>query len=137
MASKIKAYVDTSALISILDRSDSFHPLFRQLFSDPPNLITSSLVIAEGHAWFLRRFDSMRALQFMSFISELSMLRIISVGAAEIQEAQAVLQKFSDQALTLADATGLSLMKKHKIRRCWSTDRHVSLTGVPLVITPI
>ncbi len=137
MASKIKVYVDTSALISFLDRSDSFHPLFRQLFSDPPNLITSSLVIAEGHAWFLRRFDSLRALQFMSFVSELSVLTVLAVGGAEIEEARLLLQKFSDQALTLADAAGLSLMKKHKIRRCWSTDRHLSLTGVPLVITRV
>jgi len=33
MATKTVAYVDTSALIAFLDRSDSFHPLFRRLFS--------------------------------------------------------------------------------------------------------
>ena len=137
MASKIKAYVDTSALISFLDKSDSYHTLFRNLFSDPPILLTTSLVVAEGQAWFLQRFDSMRALQFMSFISESSMMEILPVGIAEIVEARAVLQKYSDQVLTLTDAAGLALMKKHRIRRCWSTDRHLSLTGVPLVISPL
>jgi uncharacterized protein with PIN domain len=49
MARKTECYVDTSALIAFLDRSDSHYPLFRRLSSDPPPLITSALVIAEGH----------------------------------------------------------------------------------------
>jgi len=57
MAKKAECYVDTSALIAFLDKSDSFHALFRRLFSEPPPLITSSLVIAEGHGWFLRRYE--------------------------------------------------------------------------------
>jgi hypothetical protein len=36
--------------------------------------------------------------------------------------------------LTLADAVGLHLMKAQSLRSCWSTDFHLGLTGVPLVI---
>lgn len=133
MASKLNAYVDTSALIALLDKSDSFHSLFSRLFSDPPPLVTSSLVVAEGQGWFLRRFDTNRSLQFLTFLEELPNLTIFSVGELEIKEGQRVLQKFSDQTLTLADAVGIALIKKHKIRRCWSTDRHLSLGGVPLI----
>ena len=42
------AYLDTSALIAFLGRSDTFHPLFVQLFQHPPKLLTTPLVIAEG-----------------------------------------------------------------------------------------
>ena len=35
MARKTEWYVDTSAWIAFLDRSDSYHSLFRRLFSDP------------------------------------------------------------------------------------------------------
>ena len=52
MAKNPEAYVDTSALIALLDRSDTYHPLFRQLFSKPPKLSTTSLVIAEGQISF-------------------------------------------------------------------------------------
>jgi hypothetical protein len=31
-------------------------------------MVTSSLVIAEGHGWFLRRYDHNRAAQFLAFI---------------------------------------------------------------------
>ena len=32
---KTEAYVDTSALIAFADRSDTYHSLFRRLFSNP------------------------------------------------------------------------------------------------------
>lgn len=130
----MKAYVDTSAFIAFRDRSDTHHPLFRQLFADPPKLVTSSLVIAEGHGWFLRRYDTTRALQFMNFIESLATLTVVSVGTKEIKEATRWMQKFSDEDLTLADAVGLWVMQQEKTDACWSTDRHLGLTGKALII---
>lgn len=137
MAKKTECYVDTSALIAFLDRSDTYHTLFKQLFSIPPKLITSSLVVCEGHAWFLKRYDSHRAIQFLNFIDDLKALSIKSTGKKDLKEAAKYIKKFSDQELTMADAIGLHLMKEYKIKSCWSTDRHLGLTGVPLVIHEI
>lgn len=134
MAKRTDAYVDTSALIAFVDRSDTYHPLFRRLFSDPPQLITTILVVAEGHAWFLRRFDRTRALQFLALIEDLAPLTIVQVGAAEQAAATRLLRKFSDQDLTLTDAAGLYLMQERKVKSCWSTDFHLGLTGISLVI---
>jgi predicted nucleic acid-binding protein len=134
MAIRTEAYVDTSALIAFADRSDTYHPLFRRLFSSPPRLITTPLVIAEGHGWFLRRYDRMRALQFLAMIEVMTPLQLISVGSSEQAEAMAILRRFSDQNLTLADAVGLHIMDTRGVRECWSTDFHLGLTGVPLVI---
>ena len=134
MARRTESYVDTSALIALLDRSDSYHTLFRRLFSDPPPLVASSLVVAEGHGWFLRRYDAVRALQFLSFIAELPILAIQPFGVEELFKASRLIKKFSDQKLTLADAHGLTIMHARNCQSCWSTDRHLNLTGVPLVI---
>ncbi|HSR53471.1 MAG TPA: PIN domain-containing protein [Acidobacteriota bacterium] len=134
MAAKTKAYVDTSALIAFLDRSDSHHPLFRRLFADPPPLLTTTLVIAEGHAWFLRRYDRTRALEFLALIEDMTPLEISSVGLEQQSAATAILRRFSDQDLTLVDAVGLHLMDSKRIRKCWSTDFHPGLTGVSQVI---
>jgi predicted nucleic acid-binding protein len=138
MARKTKrvreAYADTSAFIAFLDRSDSYHPLFRRLFSAPPRLLTSALVVAEGHGWFLRRYDAHRALQFLNFLAALPMLTIVPFDAAELARAAKVVQKFSDQGLTLADAHGLVILKARGIEECWSTDRHLGLTGIKPVI---
>lgn len=134
MAKGTEAYVDTSALIAFTDRSDSYHPLFRRLFADPPRLVTTPLVIAEGHGWFLRRYDRVRGLQFLSMIEDMTVLRVLPITPSEQAGTVEIIRKFSDQDLTLADAMGLHLMDTRGIEVCWSTDFHLGLTGVALVI---
>jgi predicted nucleic acid-binding protein len=135
MARRTDAYVDTGAFIAFLDRSDTYHPLFASLFAKPPRLLTTPLVIAEGHGWFLKRFDNTRAMQFLAFIEDLApVLTILPVGGDEIGQAARLIRRFRDQDLTLADAVGLHVLARQKIRACWSTDRHLALTGARLVI---
>lgn len=134
MATTTEAYVDTSALIAFADRSDSRHPLFRRLFAEPPPLVTTPLVIAEGHGWFLRRYDVTRGLWFLAMIEAMQPLHVVSVGQGERAGAVAVLRRFSDQRLTMVDSLGLHVMSERGSSSCWSTDRHLGLTGVPLAI---
>lgn len=134
MARRTEAYVDTSALIAFSDKSDSFQPLFRRLFAEPPPLVTSALVVTEGHAWFLKRYDRTRALQFVTMLEEMRFLRVVSVGQRDLRAAFELLRRFSDQDLTVVDAVGLYLMKELRLGSCWSTDFHLGLTGVPLVV---
>src|SRR6476620_6032729 len=101
MAKSREAYVDTSALIALVDRSDSYHALFKQLFADPPKLVTTMFVSAEGHGWFLRRYDQSRALQFLSMLEEMRPLTVVEVNAKYYASALTLLRKFSDQNLTL------------------------------------
>lgn len=137
MAKSPEAYVDTSALIAFADRSDKHHSLFKRLFADPPTLFSTGLVVAEGQAWFLRRYDRTHALQFLAMIDEMKPLKIIAVGSKEIADGSRILRKFSDQNLTLTDAVGLALMQERRTKSCWSTDFHLRLTGVPLVIDQV
>jgi predicted nucleic acid-binding protein len=134
MVARTEAYVDTSALIACADGSDTYHALFSRLFDNPPRLVTTSLVVSEGHAWFLRRFDRFRALQFLSILEQMPALTVLAVSPPEVARATTILRRFSDQNLTMTDAAGLDLMQARKIKSCWSTDFHMSLTGVPLAI---
>ncbi len=134
MGTRTEAYVDTSAFIALVDASDTYHPLFRRLFADPPRLVTTPLVIAEGHGWFLRRYDSVRALQFLAMIEAMKPLKVIAVSALQQTASIALLRQFSDQRLTLTDGLGLHVMAERTSSTCWSTDRHLGITGVPLAI---
>jgi len=131
-----EAYIDTSAFIAFLDKSDSHHLNFRRLFSEPPALATSALVIAEGHGWFLRRYDRHRATEFLSFLEALPALTVQAFDEAELSKVRRTLARFGDQNLTLADAHGLVIMQDRRNAICWSTDRHLGLTGVKLAIAP-
>lgn len=132
MAEKSKAYVDSSAFISFLDRSDRHHLLYVRLFSNPPALITTPLVINETHAWFLRRYDISQGLRFLAFVEELAPLVQYPVGREELRKGEELLRRFGDQELTLVDAVGLMLMKQERIRTCWSNDQHLRLLGAVL-----
>jgi len=132
MAQRTESYVDTSAFVAFLDRSDSYHSLFKRLFSDPPALVTSGLVIAEGHGWFLRRYDQRKAISFLNFVQELP-IHVEGFDAPELERSRIFIKKFADQVLTLADAHGLAVMKSRRIASCWSLDRHLGLTGATLV----
>ncbi len=134
MVKRASAYVDTSAFIAFVDRSDTYHALFARLFSNPPPLLTTPLVIAEGHAWFLRRYDRSRALRFLAMIEDMEPLEVAELRHTDQMAATELLRKFSDQDLTLADALGLHIMQAWKIKQCWSTDFHLGMTGVNLVI---
>jgi predicted nucleic acid-binding protein len=133
MATRLEAYVDTSALIAFADRSDTHHPLFRRLFGDPPRLVTTTLVVAEGHGWFLRRYDRTRALQFLAMLEAMTPLRVLAVGPKEQTAGADLLRRFSDQDMTMTDAVGLHVCAARKVGAVWSTDFHLGLTGAPLV----
>ncbi len=83
---------------------------------------------------FFGPYDRIRALQFLSMIEDMEPLEITPVGAAEQAGAARLLRRFSDQDLTLTDAVGLHLMQARKVKSCWSTDFHLGLTGVSLVV---
>lgn len=97
-------------------------------------MVTSTLVIAEGHGWFLRRYHPQKAIEFLRFIQALTPLTVIPFLEVDLDSVKALLLKYSDQRLTSADAHGLMVMRNRRIKTCWSTDRHLGLTGVPLVM---
>lgn len=134
MAKSREAYVDTSAFIAFADRSDAHHELFKRLFANPPRLVTTALVIAEGHGWFLHRYDRSRADQFLSMVEQMTPLAVLPVGSAEIWRGAVLIRRYADQTLTLVDAVGLHVMAVRKSALCWSSDFHLGLTGVPLAI---
>jgi predicted nucleic acid-binding protein len=92
-------------------------------------------VIAEGHGWFLRRYDRNRAIQFLNFIDALSILAIQRFDQEQLTKTSSLIKKFGDQSLTLADAHGLVIINERRISACWSIDRHLGLTGAKLVIS--
>ena len=81
----------------------------------------------------MKRYDSIKGLQFLSMVEAMP-LQILPVGLAEQRAAIGLIRKYSDQDLSLTDAMGLHVMASRRIRTCWSTDFHLGLTKVPLVI---
>ena len=64
------------------------------------------LVVAEGHGWFLKRYDRARALQFLAMIEEMAPLEVFATGKGEYAGGLRVLRKFADHDLSLTGAVG-------------------------------
>ena len=78
--------------------------------------------------------DGNRAGEFLAFVEALPNLTVQAFDSAGLKNARQILVRFGDQNLTLADAHGLAIMADRRSSVCWSTDRHLSLTGVALAI---
>ena len=79
----------------------------------------------------VQRLDDARAREPTG--DDLATPKVLAVEP-EQRTAFALIRKYSDQDVTLTDAIGLHLMAVRRIRICWSTDYHLGLTKVPLVI---
>ena len=88
MASSAEAFVDTSALIVFAGRSDAWYALFRELYADPPPLVARTLVVAEAHSWFLRRYGRTNALQVLALVGSAGSMKPVSTGHREIEAAR-------------------------------------------------
>ena len=54
------------------------------MFSQPPQLVASALVVAKGHGWFLRRYDVQGGIQVPAFIAALPQLTIQAFDGGEV-----------------------------------------------------
>jgi len=79
----------------------------------------------------------MLALRFLSMIEAMVPLTVLPVGPVELDAGYSILRRFADQNLTLTDAVGLHLMASQPIANCWSTDRHLGISGIPVIINII
>lgn len=131
---KSSAYADSSAWIAVLDPSDSYHAVFAHLFRAPPRIVTSALVVSEVYTWLMRRHGTNNALRLFGFLAALPAVQVRPFDEKEMRRAAALLERFADQRLTLADAHGLAILDDPGIGHCWSTDRHLTLTGASLAI---
>ena len=80
------------------------------------------------------RYDRHRASEFLAFIDALPAIAVQAFDETELSKVRKMLARFSDQTLTLADAHGIIIMQDRRNAICWSTDRHLGLTGVALAI---
>ena len=134
MSKATRAFLDTGIFIAFLDRSDRWHTEARALFASAPrSWATSLLVVAEAHGWFLHRMGEEPARRFHELLGDMRGLQLLEVTRAHHVATLAMLDRLRGAKLTYVDAASLVLLAKQRITDVWSTDRHLGLTGVPVV----
>ena len=120
--------VDTSALLTFFDASEPQHADVRDvILASDETLVVSPYVLAELDYLLSKRFG---------VAVELTVLRELSGGAWElagmnandVQQATAVIERFADQAIGVADASIVVLADRYRTRTVATLDhRHFSV----------
>ena len=126
-------FVDTSAWIALVDKDDSHHKeaasSYPSLLKNHRNLITSNFVIAETYIIILNELGHKLAIDFLEKLkASPRILKIYSNEDIE-EEAEPILVKYSDQDFSYTDAVSFVIMKRQKIRKAFSFDKHIVIAG--------
>lgn len=126
-------FVDTSAWIALVDKDDSHHKeaasSYPSLLKNHRNLITSNFVIAETYIIILNELSHKLAIDFLEKLK--ASPRILKIYSNEDIEAEAepILVKYSDQDFSYTEAVSFVIMKRQKIRKAFSFDKHFVIAG--------
>jgi predicted nucleic acid-binding protein len=127
----VSVFVDTSALLAVLDADESSHrrcaAAWTRLVSDDEVLMTSSYVVVEVFALVQRRLglDAVRVLE----TSVMPLIQVLWVDSAIHRRAVSALLAASRKKLSLVDCTSFEVMREHGIKIAFTLDRHFSAQG--------
>lgn len=127
-------FLDSGIFIALMSRKDRWHEQAVELFSGTtPRWHTSVLVLSETYSWFLHRMGEEQARSFRGLIDNLKGLKIMDATLAHHLDVNRMLDRFRGTKLTYVDASSLTHMEQKKIRRVWSTDHHLGLSGAEVL----
>jgi predicted nucleic acid-binding protein len=126
-------FIDTSAWYPILDPAHPHHravaaPL-RALIAERRRVVTTSLVVSETHALMLRREGRRAARAGLDGIDRATDVLVHSTAALETAARRDWIDRFSDQAFSLADAVSFAVMRERRIEDVLTLDRHFAAAG--------
>ena len=127
-------FLDSGIFIALMSRKDRWHDQAVELFSSAtPRWHSSVLVLSETYGWFLHRMGEEQARAFRGLIDNLTGLKILDATAAHHSDVMRMLDRSRGTKLTYVDASSLVHMEQKKIRRVWSTDHHLGLSGAEVL----
>jgi predicted nucleic acid-binding protein len=131
----VKVFVDTSALLAVIDRADEVHAsggiIWRQLIEQDAQLVTTNYVLVETHALIQRRLG----MQFVHALEEqvVPLLNVIWIDETLHQAGLTTLRAANRRQLSLVDCVSFALCRQSRIQSVFAFDAHFSEQGFDLL----
>jgi predicted nucleic acid-binding protein len=126
-----EVFVDTSALMALLAKSDADHPraqrLFEKLRERRSLLVTTSYVLVETYALLGRRYGIEQVRSFRERLAPL--LTVVWIGPELHEGGLDLLLERAKRGLSLVDATSFLAMRRHGIDEVFAYDEHFEEEG--------
>lgn len=120
-----RIFVDSSAFFAFTVRTDDHHEeavaVLERITRQALQLVTTTYIVAEAHALFLRRVGRDAAATFLRIFDESSVL-LLRPGRDDEQEARAIIYRYTDKQFSLTDAISFAVMNRLRITTAFSFD---------------
>ncbi len=128
-----RVFVDTSALLTLLDRADARHEAARDCLIGlrDADLVTSGYVVAESLAVARRRFGVDGAITLIDDL--LPLIDVVAVDAATHAAALARYRRSLPSGTSFVDQVSLELMKREAIDTAFVFDTDFAGAGVNVI----
>jgi predicted nucleic acid-binding protein len=127
----MSVFLDTSALLAVLDADDQFHPRARRAWADLINraedLVCTNYVLVETFALAQHRLGLEAVRSLVEDI--LPLLRVHWIGEAEHGAGVAALLTAGRRQLSLVDCTSFIVMRQLRLRTAFAFDSDFATQG--------
>lgn len=130
-------FLDTSAIIALLNKKDQYHEKIHQFIKfqkSPSAFMLTNLILNEFLTFFSRYGDLNTALRFQNDLLNNPSYSVIWVDQTCHLNASSLIKKYADQNLSFCDAVSFAVMKENKIRTALAFDddfRHAGFEMLP------
>ena len=130
-------FVDAGAWIAASDSRDKYHKPasehFMRILAEDWVLVTTNLVAAEAYIIIRRTGGHAPAMRFLRSIRESARLRRVYSDAALEAKAEQILDQYTDQDFSYADAVSFVVMQARGIEQAFAFDQHFVTAGFRLL----
>jgi predicted nucleic acid-binding protein len=128
-----EVFVDTGAWFGVVHPRDPDHRAcvlaLKETVQRGSKTVTTNLVLAETHALLLNRVNRFVALRFLQRVRVPRLLVVDSHDELEHRARTDWIERFHDQAFSLADAVSFAVMAERGIEEALTLDRHFRTAG--------
>jgi len=132
-----EVFVDTSAWIAVSDTGDKYHPearaAYNRLLADRRIFATTNLIVAEAYIIIRRAAGHAQALRLLHSLRGSPRLQKVCSDASLETQAEAILEKHSDQDFSFTDAVSFVVMQERRIEEAFTFDNHFAAMGFRMV----
>ncbi len=131
-----RVFVDTSAVLALLDRADPQHAAVRAAFAGlaEADLVTHGYVVAESLAVARRRFGVEGAMALLDDV--LPVIDIVEVQPELHRRVQAVYRLSLPSGISFVDRLSFAVIDREAVDAVFATDADFRAVGVPLIPEP-
>lgn len=131
-------FVDTSALIALGNKRDSFHQqaiqIRNQLKSQNSNFVTTNAILLEFGNAFSGIYLKPVAISLIKAIKMSQKWQCILIDELIFEQAFSLYQKMNDKEWGLVDCSSIIVAKERKVTEVFSTDRHFKQAGFKILL---